>query len=474
MNRSVETTRHPFLLIPIETKAREFLGKVLLSCFAAEGGFRIILGEQNELQRRLKYLPRGIYIDKSIAPTKVRSFRKCKKLGNHVVAWCEEGISFRNRDAYLRERVSLDAFNEADLFFAWGSVQAEIVRSKVGTNNDKIVCTGNPRFDLLRAPFRKIFSMEADKIRSLYSPFILINTNFARYNHFYGRDFVIRTMKVQGRIKDKEDEAFLVRWADYLGEMLHCFVEMVEYLSRSFPEIKIIIRPHPSENQETWKKKTRTFPNVRVIREGNVVPWIVASEVMIQNSCTTGVEAFVLDEPAICYSPITSETYDAELPNAVSRRASTPNDVVSLVKQALDDTHGYKDRKEKANPGNALIAEYLTGIDGSTACSNIVSVLRELVDGNEFYQDQTSLPRVDHNWAKWEGKAIQAMSLARRIVRRRSSIKDYMRQKFPGLSLQEVQLAVGMFRETTDNFASVKVRAIPGTRSCFLISRDEN
>ncbi len=474
MNKSGETTRHPFLLIPIETKVREFHGKVLLSCFATEAGFRIILGEQNELQRRLRYLPRGIYIDKSIAPTKVRSFRKCKKIGNHVVAWCEEGISFRNRDAYLRERVSSEAYNETDLFFAWGNVQAEIVRSKVGRNNGKIVCTGNPRFDLLRLPFRKIFSMEADKIRSLYSPFILINTNFARYNHFYGRDFVIRTMKVQGRIKNKEEEAFLVRWADYLGEMLHCFVEMVESLSRSFPEIKIIIRPHPSENQETWKRMTQAFRNVRVIREGNVVPWIVASEVMIQNSCTTGVEAFVLDEPVISYSPITSENYDAELPNAVSRRASTPKDLASQVRQVLDDTYGYTDRKEKANPGNDLIKEYLTGIEGRNACSNIVSVLRELVDENGFYQNQTSLPRVDHIWAKWEERAIRAMSLAKRIVRRRSSIKGYMKQKFPGLSLQEVQLAVSMFREITDNFKSVKVRNIPGTRSCFLISRDEN
>ena len=80
----------PFILLPIETKAREFHAKLLLICFAAENDFNIILGDQNEMNRNMKCLPRGIFIDKSIAITKIKSFQKKKKVGNCVVAWCEE------------------------------------------------------------------------------------------------------------------------------------------------------------------------------------------------------------------------------------------------------------------------------------------------------------------------------------------------------------------------------------------------
>ena len=53
MGRSGPSIETQWLLIPIETKAREFHGKILLSCFAAEAGLHVILGEQNELRNHL-------------------------------------------------------------------------------------------------------------------------------------------------------------------------------------------------------------------------------------------------------------------------------------------------------------------------------------------------------------------------------------------------------------------------------------
>ena len=83
-----------FIILPIETKVREFHAKLLLSCVAAEAGLRVILGDQNEILRYLNHLPRGIYIDKSVARTKIEKFRKNARMGNRVVAWCEEGLIF--------------------------------------------------------------------------------------------------------------------------------------------------------------------------------------------------------------------------------------------------------------------------------------------------------------------------------------------------------------------------------------------
>jgi len=336
LNREYDSQAEPHLLLPIETKVREFQGKVLLSCFAAEAGFRVVIADQNEMHRYLNYLPRGIYIDKSIAKTKLKSFQKNRRLGNRIVAWCEEGLSFRVPNDYLNHNISLEAYDLADYFFTWGEFHEKTLRQRIEDKDGKIICAGNPRFDLLRHPFREIFRTEVEELRERFGPFVLINTNFSRYNHFNGPDFMINKLREARRIKDAEHEAFLVRWRDYLGEMYYHFVKMTRHLSKAFPRQMIIIRPHPSESQERWRDATKDLQNVEVIHEGTAISWIMASQVMIHNSCTTGVEAYVLDEPVICYCPITSEIFDSRLPNGISSKAFSPDELIVLIKKVME------------------------------------------------------------------------------------------------------------------------------------------
>lgn len=462
----------PFLLIPIETKVREFHAKALLSCFAAEAGFHVILGGQNEMHHQLNFLPRGIYLDKSIAITKAKFFRKCKQLGNRVVAWCEEGLVFLDPDTYLKERISLDSYNLVDSFFAWGKVQERVVGSRIIGSDYKIFRTGNPRVDLLRHPFRNIFLPQAEAIRKRHGPFILIDTNFSLYNHFHGRDFVVRTMKEQGRLKSPEDETFLVRWADYHGEMYRHFLAMSKRLSHSFPEVSIIIRPHPSESLETWKNETRMLPNVKVIQEGSVAPWIMASEVMIHNGCTTGVEAYVLEQPVLCYCPIASETYDSELPNALGRKADSLDALTALVHEAIFDPSGFRNRSGEDIMRDGLAGEYIECLTGSTASERIVSVLRDLllhevIPRGMKKQDSFLWPfrRSLQTWI------LRVKPAVRRIVKGRVGGYAYLNQKFPGLSLEEVQQVLDAYKEVSGCFENVEAAKAPGTTSCFVISQ---
>ena len=55
----------------------------------------------------------------------------------------------------------------------------------------KIRISGNPRFDVLRPELRGLFDGDARALREKYGPYILVATNFSRYNHFMGYDFWI-------------------------------------------------------------------------------------------------------------------------------------------------------------------------------------------------------------------------------------------------------------------------------------------
>lgn len=58
---------------------------------------------------------------------------------------------------------------------------------------------------------------------------------------------------------------------------------------------KVIVRPHPSENIEIWKKYTKNYSKkIKIIRSGNVLSWILAAKLLIHNGCTTAIEALFL------------------------------------------------------------------------------------------------------------------------------------------------------------------------------------
>ena len=101
--------KKPRLYIGIEIKVREFDAKLLLACVAAEAGYTVILGQQRVFKRRLEEMPRGIYLDKSVATAKAQ---KHLRLQNLVFKWLlmmpkvwrlKMRMSIRN-DVYLRRR----------------------------------------------------------------------------------------------------------------------------------------------------------------------------------------------------------------------------------------------------------------------------------------------------------------------------------------------------------------------------------
>ena len=83
-------TDKPFLIIPSETKSREFEPKLLLACMAASAGYPVIVGSRIHIHNAIARLPRGIYFAKDIARSSTRVFKILKKLGFSIVAWDEE------------------------------------------------------------------------------------------------------------------------------------------------------------------------------------------------------------------------------------------------------------------------------------------------------------------------------------------------------------------------------------------------
>jgi surface carbohydrate biosynthesis protein len=357
-------------------------------------------------------------------------------------------LVYRNRDNYLHERIAPQAFDEIEAFFAWGDAQATDMRKVVHYTPERIFETGNPRLDLLRPGLRELYRPDAEALRARYGDFILINTNFGRYNHYFGRDKALDILKARGLVRHAEDETFFRGWIDFLGQVFHSFEDMLPQLAAAFPNRNIVLRPHPSENHDTWRHIAAGIPNVHVIYEAGVVPWLLASELSIHNGCTTGIEGALVDKPVLAYRKARSAFYDSFLPHRVSVNVDSFEELAGAIETVFAGNYRAPLKEDAAV--RADVARYIASLEGPSATERILSRISALPD-IPLGKGALSTRLLD--------QGEQALrTVARTVLAPVRSTGGYAKQKFPGLQPQEVETLVERYRALTGRFGAVTVR----------------
>jgi surface carbohydrate biosynthesis protein len=449
--------KKPFLIIPIETKVRELNAKFLLACIAAEKGFSVIIGGSTRLRNLIPWLPRdAFFLDKSVAPSRNLHFRNYRNLGMRIVAWCEEGLVFSNPAEYLRRKVDRDAFRQVEFFFAWGAYQAGLIRSHVPDAASRVLEAGNPRIDLLSPNVRAIFHPESDRLKCSYPKLILVNTNFSLCNHKKGDGAFLAGLKAADKVRTPEEEAFVQEWIDHKKVLFDAFRKVLPVLSRSFPDTPIVVRPHPSENHDTWRMMAADLPNVRVIHDGSAIPWLQAASVIVHNGCTTGLEGHLLGRPVIAYQPAVSETYDLYLPNQVSVSSHTPEELVGAIRRFHDTAFENDNHPHALAP---VVESFIHHADGGAA-DFIAERLWDIATAKRIQPAHARFQQLVRRWI-WRVLTYR---------KRKANPTAYELQKFPGLALDELQDLLNAFANVMGRFGALNVKVKwPG---CFVLETE--
>ena len=130
------------------------------------------------------------------------------------------------------------------------------------------------------------------------------------------------------------------------------------------PDQKVIIRPHPAEDPNTYKKFSRKYPNIEVVNnQDSARPWILASDVLIHTGCATGAEAVAMDHPTISIQEKDGELVQYRATNHVSYLTHTAEEAYQAV---LDFYAG------KLKLGNSLkLKEFWPAQEGRFAAERI-------------------------------------------------------------------------------------------------------
>lgn len=328
------------LYLPIETKARELLGKTFLAARAAERNWTVIIGPGPELRQYMQQRPPGLFVVASVPEPKSQRLEEMQKAGNHIANLCEESIVYSSGEDYCHRKLSTNALRSVSHLLVVGLGNAEHIRTYRPEQADKIAITGNPRFDTLLPEMRVYHDFEASRIRKQYGRFILVNTNFGSANPFDpGEDVVARFMKG----KSRPDASRYCRLRDYKIRLMKHLQTLLHEIAKADVADRIIIRPHPVENHETWRAWAASMPNVEVRYEGSANVWMLAAEAVLHTGCTTGIEGLLLDRPVFSFTPEPSSEF-LNQSDSVSQRVANVDEFLEQFSKLRVPKHTIADR----------------------------------------------------------------------------------------------------------------------------------
>jgi surface carbohydrate biosynthesis protein len=444
----------------VENQVRELDPKLLLACIAARRGFSSVIGSRRELDFQIASFPRGIYLSKSMTVRSVKMFKILRKLGHEIVAWDEEALVHLPPEIYFSRRLSPVSMGYLSHLFAWGQDNVDLWRKYPHLPAEiPIHISGNPRNDMMRPEMHGFFEDDIAQIRNTCGDFILINTNFNHINSFYP----VQGLFLPVTNPDEEPEfgrsargmtrAFAEGFRDHKQGIFEDFKRLIPALERAFPDHTIVVRPHPTESHEVYHKIAARCERVRVTNEGNVIPWLMAAKAIIHNGCTTGVEAVVMNVPAISYRATVNDYYDFgfyELPNRVSLQCFDFEDLRTTLKKILSGKLITKD-------GDSLIDHYLAARSGPMACERIVAVLEEIPAGRSRLSEPTLKDRMEGRF----------MATKRRLKKRfRSYLPNshygtkFHRHRYPGTTLVSIRERVLRIKQALEDSTELKVNRI--------------
>jgi surface carbohydrate biosynthesis protein len=439
----------PCLIIPVENQVRELDPKLLLACVAARRGFTSFMGFRREMHFHIGAFPRGVYVSKSMTRASDMMFAIMRKLGHEVVAWDEEALVHLPPEIYYSRRLSAAAMKMVSNFFAWGDDSAELWRRyprfPAGT---PIHVTGNPRCDLLRPELHAFYEADVRNIRERFGDFILINTNFNHVNGFSPVQNLFQPCNRPGEEPQfgRAAHGMTRKYAEGLQTLkrsvFSAFQQMVPALETAFPDHILVVRPHPTENPEVYRRIAEQCTRVRVTNEGNVVPWLLAAKALIHNGCTTGVEAYVMGVPAVSYRAYVDEDYDYgfyRLPNLVSHQVFSLEELKPLLKEILAGKIGAADGQDR----RAVIDRHLAALNGKLACERIVDVL-EAMGRHRTRIPQPALHERIHGRLWVSGRALVKRTKA--YLPGSHNKPAFQHHRYPAISMEDMQSRVQRFQ----------------------------
>lgn len=305
-----------YVLIILETIARELDYQLVLSSELINCGFTPILISQSSINQYLSRFPKSIIIDKGAGFPHKSFFESASRLNHKIfVLDTEQIVYFINEDIHKRNAI-LDMPTAS--FVVGSKFKNELIHHD---SFSKLIITGHPSIDLLNRNL-EYYTAEDD-----YSSDVLIIDSFSEleptenYSHSLVQKLISENHSSEALNISKSHQYFL-------------YLNAIESLIRHFGNYKFLIRIHPTNKSNEWLLIKKKFKNVRISKRRSVREDIYYSKLIIHPGSTSGVEAYFMEKPNI-YFANPEITHNPHIFDLVSRKAETTENLIDLVSNMI-------------------------------------------------------------------------------------------------------------------------------------------
>ena len=451
----------PVLIVPVESQVRELDAKLLFACCASERGYPVIIGSRAYVHFEIGGMPRGIYVAKSMRRISGLMFSLIRKLGHDIVAWEEEALVHPPAEVFYPLRLSPDTLRHVSHLFAWGPDNEALMRGYPELPAQlQIHVTGNPRGDMLRQELAPYFEQQVRALRDAHGRFILVNTNFTDVNPYlpgiglFAPSAGPGKPRRMGQAGKGMPRSFAEGLELHKQRILDDFCAMIPALEEALPGVAIVVRPHPSEEHRIYHELAARCSRVVVNNEGNVLPWLLASELLVHNGCTTAAEAYVMGLPAVAYLNTFDERYDIDfqgMPNQLSQQCFSLDELIAATRRVLD---GDADASRGDPDKETLMDRYLAARTGQFASERILDILDRQYRGPAALPAASTADRLQARFLVRLKAALTRLNMQRPGPNR----KAYHDHRFPPLTVALLEERIRRMGNVLNRFDRVRVR----------------
>lgn len=287
------------VLIYVDSKIRELEGGVYLNLLLRKHGLNSrIASFRTEYTAIKKYTSRLVILPQINEPKIFGLAKLAKKMGCFVAVNPSEGTfgsSMENPSAWgnFREYDQI-----LDVYFAWGKAHEDLLLKYTNLKNDKIKIIGPPRFDLYFPPQNRIFSSRCEfntilNIENKASKNVLVALNFVN------ADKTITEIK--------RSYSYVLHGNNFIdicnSEKIHRdkILSAVFKISKLYPDVNFIIRPHPLEKREVYKSFIRECDQKNIYLSPDISIYTVLknTDILINVCSTVSTEAWLIGLPTV-------------------------------------------------------------------------------------------------------------------------------------------------------------------------------
>lgn len=285
----------------LDNPERDLPGLALVATSLAAAGVRAYLVPMNLAVPEVAALAPDLVLLSFVRRTNEGQVAAFQRAGVRTALLDTEGGVLDGFDPYERIMAQSPAIREGIRpFLAWGSRIAGHARRAGWYPEGSIRVTGHPRFDLYTDPWRSIAAAESRRrIDQLVDPgarVVLVAGTFTLANP--------RFSTPQRELQMLVDQLGLD--PGYVEHRLECerralqgLTRLAASIARRRPDVTVVVRPHPFEDETRYRRLLDGAEGVRVVRGGAILPWLLRARSLVQRGSTTAVEAVLAGVPVL-------------------------------------------------------------------------------------------------------------------------------------------------------------------------------